>query len=124
MNPHTDLYCEVFVGEATATDVRTLLSALLDVGFSRNTARLGDLFVEVRRNKEHVAGATDFLFWPVVVELDSGVEEAREGLVGTTAAVLCALWGAGYPAVAACDFEDVLPWNGGIASPVMPPPEA
>ncbi|MFC9088057.1 hypothetical protein [Nocardiopsis dassonvillei] len=124
MDPHTDLYCEVFVGRTTATDARALLSAALGVGFSRGTARLGDLFVEVRRNKEHVADETDFLFWPVVVELDSEEGAAGEKLVGTTAAVLRALWGAGYPAIAACDFEDVLPWSGGIGSPVMPPEDA
>lgn len=124
MNPHTDLYCEIFVGRTTATDAQALLSALLGVGFSRNTARLGDLSIDVRRNGEHVAGETDFLFWPVVVELDSGVRAARERLVGTTATVLRALWGAGCPAVAACDFEDALPWSGGIGSPVMPPVDA
>lgn len=124
MNPHTDLYCKVFVGRTTETGARTLLSALLGVGFSRGTARLGDLFVDVRRNKEHVAGETDFLFWPVVVELDSEERAAGERLVETTAALLRALWSAGCPAVAACDFEDVLPWSGGIGSPVMPPEDA
>ena len=38
--------------------------------------------------------------------------------------MLVALWGADIRAVAACDFEDELPWSGGIARLSHPPKHA
>lgn len=36
-------------------------------------------------------------------------------MVDLTARVLTHLWPGGFPTVAACDYEDELPWRGGIA---------
>ncbi|GHG18722.1 MULTISPECIES: hypothetical protein [Amycolatopsis] len=56
----------------------------------------------------------DFVRWPVLVELESpdGVDQAE--VVGLTSRLLEILWGTDYAAVASCDFEDELPYDGGI----------
>ncbi|MFI9815733.1 hypothetical protein [Saccharothrix variisporea] len=57
----------------------------------------------------------DFILWPVWVELGGDGDEDPGAMVELASAIMRAFWDRGHPAVAACDFEDELPWEGGIA---------
>ncbi|MFB7469485.1 hypothetical protein [Kitasatospora sp. NPDC056184] len=109
----TGAFCRIFVdGGLRAT--RVVLEAATGGRFVDGALELPEAVVEVRRNEDAAAGATDFLCWPVTVELDFPPGPVPGGAVALVARVLVALHGAGRPAVAACDFEDELPRRGGI----------
>jgi hypothetical protein len=55
--------------------------------------------------------APDFIGWPVKVDVES--DQPTPAIVDHTARVLTAAWARGYQAVAAADFEDELPDQGG-----------
>lgn len=81
---------------------------------------VGAVVLEVRLNPDGsnpLVPPDDFLGWPVLVELESEPADVGRGLIEATARLLHALWDAGLGAVAACDFEDELPWAGGIRRP-------
>lgn len=107
-------YCKIFVKGADQAAVKNMLAALLGHDFERHGMLLAGLDLEVRRNADAADVPTDdFVRWPVTVELET--DDGDDHLmVDTTAAVLRQLWDAGYAAVAACDFEEELPWSGGI----------
>lgn len=54
----------------------------------------------------------DFLHWPIIVEFEdhSRISPLKEKVT----LLLNSLWGESIPSIAACDFEDQLPWGGGI----------
>lgn len=111
-------YCEIFVRtDGTAATVLATLAELLGGHVRLRSLYLSGLVIDVRRNPRATGGggeaADDFVRWPVTVELD-GADTDRATVVDTAARILTALWDAGQPAVAACDFEDELPWAGGI----------
>jgi len=98
-------YCKVFVRtDATAGAVLETLARLLP----------GGVVIDVRRNAATEGDpGDDFVRWPVTIDVDA--EEADHAtVVDTVARILTALWETGQPAVAACDYEDELPWAGGI----------
>ncbi|NUT52072.1 MAG: hypothetical protein HOV94_32975 [Saccharothrix sp.] len=56
----------------------------------------------------------DFLLWPVNVEFGRDDEEPEPAhMVELASLIVRGFWDRGHPAVAACDFEDELPWQGG-----------
>ncbi|MEU0851501.1 hypothetical protein ABZ387_26595 [Streptomyces flaveolus] len=67
------------------------------------------------------AHPSDFLQWPTVLECEAHAGKRAE-VVQAVAAVLEALWGGGFKAVAACDFEDELPARGGTDRYPYPAP--
>jgi hypothetical protein len=80
--------------------------------------------IEVNRNEDasgpaatlwREGGGSSFILWPALVELDNGDGDLTPEMLDLTARLLTALWEDGQPAVAACDYEDRLPWSGGIA---------
>ncbi|MEU0872516.1 hypothetical protein [Nocardia brasiliensis] len=108
-------FCKIFVRESESAAVERTVGGLFDVSFDRHSMELSAAIVDVIRNPDRSDGAEDFLLWPTLVEV-----EARDPVVPTTmreivSRILTALWDEGVPAVAACDFEDELPWRGGIA---------
>lgn len=114
MADETYRYCKMFL-RASPREAKELLARSLEAPFQRDLMRLSAAELEVLRNPE--AGAADsFLGWPTLVEVE--VEAAggadRASVVGITAKVVKAMWDAGVPTVAACDYEDELPWRGGI----------
>ncbi|WP_367127652.1 hypothetical protein [Saccharothrix sp. HUAS TT1] len=121
-------FCKVFVKDL---DVRATADVLADLGLPLNPPRfpgdgcavIGPVVLEVGVN--HAGGEAssedDFVVWPVHIELgpisdDPGVSDAELAvtMVETTAIVVRGFWDRGHPVVAACDYEDNLPWNGGI----------
>ena len=108
-------YCKIFVRHDEASIVSTRLAALLGAQAQRRSLLLPGFVLDVRANPDvdHAAGA-DFVRWPVFVEVEAEVPEDGEAMTRTVSRILVDLWDGEIPAVAACDFEDELPWNGGI----------
>lgn len=110
-------YCKIFVKAAEVDDVMAMLAAGLGGQFDRHSMFRAGLVVEARRNSDAkgiVDPDDDFVRWQVLVELDAEDEVGELAMRDTTAKILNLMWDSGHPAVAACDFEDELPWNGGI----------
>jgi hypothetical protein len=111
-------YCKVFVSAPDPPTVRRLLATLWSEPFDDDTAFVAGLVIEVRRNPDAVPDAVPdadgFLHWPVLVEVEAGPLADRGTTVDTVAGILTTLWDSGHRAVAACDYEDELPWAGGI----------
>ena len=61
-----------------------------------------------------------FLFFPFCIEIDilETVSELDAAMEMTK--ILKYLWGNNYPAIASCDFENMLPENGGYKSENIP----
>ncbi|MGV9271428.1 hypothetical protein ACWDRR_43080 [Kitasatospora sp. NPDC003701] len=101
-------YCAIFVQGASRRAATELVAAALGVAPDEDTVQLGDLEFDIRSNPD--AGlADDFIGWPLKID----AEGPRPTIVEAVSRVLAAAWGAGYQAVAACDFEDELPELGG-----------
>ncbi|WP_146044384.1 hypothetical protein [Amycolatopsis sp. BJA-103] len=89
------------------------MTGLLGVRDRLGVFSLPEAIVDVSRNPGR--GATgDFIGWPAIVEVEAEEGAERASVVGLVSRILSALWEAGIPAVAACDYEDELPWRGGI----------
>ncbi|MEU0237360.1 hypothetical protein ABZ234_06675 [Nocardiopsis sp. NPDC006198] len=115
-NPET-LYCKIFVAKADRNSVKNVVSSVFNVSFDRNITKTPDPLVEVLRNEDSAGNGSfseDFLYWPVLVELELEDHSLLPLLTDQVSRLLSSLWKASLPAVAACDFEDQLPWNGGI----------
>lgn len=110
-------FCKTFVKGADTQTVMALLRGLLGGRVEHDSLMLPGLVIDVLPNPDvtYASGAADdFLRWPVMVEAEPDDPDDERAIVATMRRVLTALWDAGYPAVAACDFEDELPWGGGI----------
>lgn len=110
-------FCRFFVEAADIAPVVEVLTAALDVPFAKNSATARGLDIDVWDNG-YASGeprfGADFLEWPLTVELSSAEAVAHDTVFDVVKRVLVALWDADIRAVAACDFEDELPWRGGI----------
>jgi hypothetical protein len=106
-------FCKMFVRSGDPENVRAALTEVLDGCEPGRSEELPGVTVEVLRNPDVSPNdATNFLFWPVLVEVES---DGTSVVVDLTTAILTQLWDRGFPTVAACDYEDELPWRGGIA---------
>jgi hypothetical protein len=113
MSPTRYEFCKMFVRADAPADVFGVLTEILDGTVVRRSVELPGATVEVLRNPDASIGdAADFLFWPVLVEIES---DGSPAVVDLAARILSHLWDLGYPTVAACDYEEELPWRGGIA---------
>ncbi|GAA1615502.1 hypothetical protein [Actinoplanes couchii] len=108
-------YCKIFV-KGDVPEVKVVLAALLGGTFERGAMLLPGLVVEARRNQatSAIEPDADFVRWRTTVELESTDLGDRSSIVDLTAQTVTRLWKSDLPAVAACDFEDRLPWSGGI----------
>lgn len=113
MADETYQFCKIFVRAAEPQPVAERLATLLDARLRRRMLELPEAVVEIRKNPD--AGATDdFIGWPVTVEIDAGPDAADEAIVSLASRIVTELWERGTAAVAACDYEDELPWGGGL----------
>lgn len=111
------LYCKIFVAKADENSVRRVASSVFQVTFDKDPIRISDSLVEVRSNEDSAGDGSfseDFLFWPVLVECELEDHSSLPTLTDQVTRLLRAFWEASLPAIAACDFEDRLPWGGGI----------
>ena len=118
MSESPDLYCKVFTNGADANSLKKSLSLLFQGFFEMNNMELDHLIIEVRNNpdgKEISRGDGNFLHWPMLVELDAEGISDEQTLIEECSRLLHHLWSSGIDAVAACDFEESLPQNGGIS---------
>ncbi|MEV7551293.1 hypothetical protein AB0N89_16855 [Amycolatopsis sp. NPDC089917] len=89
-------YCKIFLRVGEAGAVVDLLTASLDAQADRRRFSLPSMEVEVLANPDK--GMTeDFIGWPIL---------------GVVSRISTAAQDAGIAAVAACDYEDELPWQG------------
>lgn len=110
-------YCRILVDGITVDDTQLLLADVFEGTFERRTLTIGDVEIEVRRSpsgRSDEVASNDFVRWPVQVETEPTTPQGEAAAVETVSRILEALWGAQARAVAACDFEDELPWKGGI----------
>ncbi|MEU9447068.1 hypothetical protein AB0D42_40985 [Streptomyces sp. NPDC048304] len=114
MADETYQFCKIFVQAAEPQPVAEGLATLLGARLRRWVLELPEAVVEIRKNPD--AGATDdFIGWPITVEIDAGPDAADEAIVLLASRILTEFWKRGTAAVAACDYEDELPWGGGQA---------
>ncbi|MFD8471600.1 MULTISPECIES: hypothetical protein [Streptomyces] len=110
-------YCRILVTNITVDETRRLLGSLFDGAFVRNALSVGEMEIEVRRNPAAPSGGVesdDFVRWPVQIGTEPVTPHGETAAVDTVSRILESLWGSQAQAVAACDFEDELPWKGGI----------
>lgn len=110
-------YCKIFVRDIALEVAEEQVAGLFGGVFRRHAMEYGKLVLEVRPNSDASPDrdpGDDFVRWPVTVEVDAEDEQDSRVVVETTGRLLRALWGAGHPCVAACDYEAELPWSGGI----------
>ncbi|WP_133854062.1 hypothetical protein [Labedaea rhizosphaerae] len=112
MSDETYRFCKIFL-RAESRAAMDLLAVLLETPFQRRTLTLPDGVVDVMRNPD-MGAVDDFIGWPTVVEIDAEEHADRASVIVITSRIVTAMWDAGIPAVAACDYEDDLPWSGGI----------
>jgi hypothetical protein len=125
MTDTTYTYCKIFLKNIDQDAAKDRITRLFGREFQRHSMLLDGLTLEVRPNPDsdpNTAVGDDFLYWPTLIELDTesatepGMSEvnAAQQMVDTASALIRTFWEDGFPAVAAADFEDKLPWNGGI----------
>ena len=115
MSPYD--YCRILVTGIAVDDTQHLLGRLFEGTFQQRTLTVGHVEVEVRRNpdgRDDGVLSNDFVRWPVQIEIEPNTPDGETAMVQTVTRTLEALWNAKAQAVAACDFEDELPWSGGI----------
>jgi hypothetical protein len=106
----------VLPSRGAVTDV---VSSVLGEEFMGDRMRLPGLDIYVDDNPYRRADlAGDFLDWPGAIEVVGHAGLGGAVMVDVTRRILEGLWGAGIGAVAAADFEDELPFRGGIGRPV------
>lgn len=107
-------YCKVYLKGAEPAELPSAPG--VDLEPHRNKLPAGPAGEKWRREHsvpEYVDPDDDFILWPTIVDVYADEEEGQRAIVGVVAELLRRMWDAGVPAVAACDFEDELPWAGG-----------
>jgi hypothetical protein len=61
-----------------------------------------------------------FLFFRYILEVYPSPAAQREDRIALTATLLRLFWSQGWPAIAACDYEDELPFGGGYNNRSVP----
>lgn len=111
-------YCRIYVSLSRARTLG-LLADVFRTPFSRfgHAEDPEGLTVDIRDNEDSDARTTgsDFITWPTTVELELNSDVDSAVIIAKASNLLHVIWGSGGKAVAACDFEDELPWSGGIS---------
>ncbi|MUL40457.1 hypothetical protein FZ103_04560 [Streptomonospora sp. PA3] len=109
-------YCKIYVDGISLEDLQSFMADMFGGRFEVRTMYLDGYSIDVRNNPSVVGeGDGGFVEWPLLVEFDADGGVSDEAAVRTVARILNGLWENGLQAVASCDFEDELPWSGGIA---------
>lgn len=77
-----------------------------------------DFDEQIRKDEEN-----GFLYYRYLLEIEPTEEFGKENAVEFVGKILDYLWSQGCPAVASCDYEELLPNNGGYKSPNVPKPQ-
>lgn len=116
--------CKIFA-EVDIAD-RELLGLVAGVVFAPERPLASRWEVEVLKNEDYdskrLARFPDgFIYFRYTIDLYVSDADAREQ-AAVVADLLRALWAWGFPAVAACAYEDRLPYGGGYKSQSIPWP--
>lgn len=112
-----DMDCMIYVDAEEVENVLRLLCASLSAASeSSGKVTFSGVLLYGAHNDYEADGAEskDFTQWPSVLECEPLEGTPLEGEVHALSAVLRTLWDSGFRAVAACDFEDQLPEEGGL----------
>jgi hypothetical protein len=113
----------VDVAESSVEDLAQLIAVTLN-GKPKSrgvvaVAGLEDILITANdsgeRTEEFADSSSDFLFYPYYLDIEADTATVKT-MIATVGKLLEALWDAGIPAVAACDYEDDLPEAGGIGA--------
>jgi hypothetical protein len=118
-----ELDCAIYVDAPDPPELFELLLGATGGARDGSTIEAPGAELYVDDNDEADAGRRSefpdgFLFFSNRVEVYPETPTA----VALVTALLEALWARGWPAVAACDYEDELPYGGGYKSPEVPWP--
>ena len=125
MSAEFDPRVQIFVAEESKERLVKRLSGFFWGRIEDDCLKTRGFFVEIRAGEDRARKRDrqdDFLFWPLLVELEAADGVSLDHHVAVTGRLLERFWEAGLSAVATCGFEYLLPWNGGTQSPEMPPP--
>jgi hypothetical protein len=118
-----DLYCKIYVDTEMSKELFLDFIAKTINGEIELRTVCGSFFeVDVVNNQDAeplqaISRDDGFLFYPYYLDVEPFENINREDYVASIAMLLKALWDSGAKAVAACDFEDELPYEIGIAHP-------
>lgn len=118
MNEVLDLGCDLFIDasleqDILASDLAKILNSFpdewgnIEVSEGDISIAKNDEFDEELRKK-----LKGFLYYRFLLEIEPNIELGKENAVRFVSKILEHLWSQGYPATAACDYEDELPYKG------------
>ena len=122
----TKLDCKVYLDVDTSSgQLAVYIAHLLNGTVEGRTVLTKDGEIDVLMNDEYDELARrEFpdgsLHFPYLVEFYAEPQQELKKRVATVAAVLSHFWSKGVPAVAACDYEEKLPNQGGYRSHTVP----
>ncbi|WP_160714181.1 1,4-dihydroxy-6-naphthoate synthase [Chitinophaga solisilvae] len=126
-----DKYCKIFI--AVDMPRESLISIIADKydleGSPFGSWSSGYFDMDIRINKDFNEQASKlfpdgFLHFEYYLDILFRQDlEDDEVMINMISDLLVWLWGNNYPAIAACDFENLLPEKGGYNSPHVPWPE-
>ena len=121
MTTDAPAFTKAYVSADAATVTRVLRDAFALPG-ADSLIEFRGLVIDIHRNSDFRDGEEDFLFWPVVVDVEAeGPDVSAEVLVDVLSSMLRTSWSADLPMVVASALEDQLPWSGGIDRVNLPP---
>ena len=130
MNNEIDYYCGLYVD--ASSDENSFSSELASTfGISSDKwndieTSVGNIYVvkndefDEKQRKDIDDG---FLFYKYKLEIEPKPSLNKSQTIEFISKILEHCWSQGYPAVASCDYEDLLPEKGGYKSPNIPKPQ-
>lgn len=119
--------CSIYVtGGMTEQELMGELCNLINGEFSGSSFILTDnyeLFIQGNDEFDEYAQKDfpdGFLYFRYILYIEFKEGNMQSYCVGEVASMLNWLWGKGLPAVASCDYEDLLPEGGGYKSKNIP----
>lgn len=122
------MFCRIYITRESinSKDLLVAVSNLLGAELVSNKYVEKDGYsVEVRSNDEYDKKKEKifpdgFLYFPFSIEIDILDEITKEDAAGEVGRILEFLWENNYTAIASCNFENLLPEEGGYKSKNIP----
>ncbi|MEV6157051.1 hypothetical protein AB0L53_42590 [Nonomuraea sp. NPDC052129] len=105
-------YCGLYLRGASEDAAIALAARATGATRDGRLLCVGTIEIEIRRNDNGIHDGADFPTWPIKMEIERGNATSRQ-VIETVSKILTHAWQAGCDAVAACDYEDELPEQGG-----------
>jgi hypothetical protein len=122
-----DLYCKIFVhGEVDLESLAGVAASITHGHIENHRVVSNSLDIDVEFNEDGDAHRFSadwdrFIHAPYYLDVEPAPNTDRDAYVKAVAALLEGLWGAGFAAVAAAEFEAELPRGGGLQRLPGPP---